>query len=103
MVPVTVPGGNPVTAAPGLTPKSPVMTLAPVLVTVDPPRTANGCAVPRFDCAQIAAPQRRIATTSAVRKRKWCECIGNDNRPVEVRWLFDPAQFRFPCRITITQ
>jgi hypothetical protein len=41
MVPlITVPGGNPVTAVPGLTPRFPLMTLGPVLVTVDPARTA---------------------------------------------------------------
>ena len=40
MAPFTVPGGNPVTAVPGLTPRSPLMTLGPVLVTVVPARTA---------------------------------------------------------------
>lgn len=33
MVPVTVPGGNPVTAPAGLTPRSPLTTVRPVLVT----------------------------------------------------------------------
>jgi hypothetical protein len=40
---ITVPLGappNPVTAVPGLTPMFPLMTLGPVLVTVDPARTA---------------------------------------------------------------
>jgi len=47
MVPlVTTPGGKPVTAVPGLTPKSPEITEAPVLVTVLPASTANGAAVP---------------------------------------------------------
>jgi len=40
------PGGNPVIAVPGLTPRSPVMTVGPVLVTVDAPNTAKLCAVP---------------------------------------------------------
>jgi hypothetical protein len=41
MVPLlTVPGGNPVTAVPGLTPRSPLITLGPVFVTVVPARTA---------------------------------------------------------------
>lgn len=42
-----VPGGNPVIAVPGLTPRSPSMTVLPVFVTVDPPRTPNVAAVPK--------------------------------------------------------
>lgn len=45
--PVTTPGGNPVTAVPGLTPTSPLMRLRPVLVTVVPAITAKLLAVPR--------------------------------------------------------
>src|ERR1700722_6426234 len=44
---LTMPGGNPVTAVPGLTPRSPLMLLGPVLVTVVPARTAKLPAVPR--------------------------------------------------------
>ncbi len=44
--PITSPGGKPVAAEPGLTPRSPVITLEPVLVTVEPASTANGSAVP---------------------------------------------------------
>src|SRR5207253_229235 len=47
VVPTTVPGGNPVTAVPGLTPRSPVTVVAPVLVTVEPARTAKRAADPR--------------------------------------------------------
>jgi hypothetical protein len=47
MAPFTMPGGNPVTALPGLTPRSPLMTLGPVLVTVVPARTPKLPAVPR--------------------------------------------------------
>jgi hypothetical protein len=56
--PVTVPGGKPVTAVPGLTPKSPVMIVGPVLVTVEAPRTAKPCAEPSggADCAQARLP-----------------------------------------------
>src|ERR1700685_4193058 len=43
----TMPGGNPVTAVPGLTPRFPLMVLGPVLVTVVPARTAKLPAVPR--------------------------------------------------------
>src|SRR6185436_18249762 len=38
--------GKPTMAAPGLTPISPVMTEAPVHVTVDPARTAKGLRFP---------------------------------------------------------
>jgi len=56
MVPsVTIPGGNPVTAVPGLTPRSPLIALGPVLVTVLPARTAKLPAVPRPTGA-VAAP-----------------------------------------------
>src|ERR1044072_3160732 len=41
IVPLTVPGGNPVTAVPGLNPRSPLTVVAPVLVTVEAARTAN--------------------------------------------------------------
>jgi hypothetical protein len=50
--PTTVPGGKPVTASPGScpppgqTPTSPLTVVTPVLVTVEPPRIANGTAVP---------------------------------------------------------
>src|SRR6266850_2274527 len=40
--PVTLPGGKPVVAAPGLTPKSPVMIVGPELVTTEARRTARG-------------------------------------------------------------
>src|SRR2546428_6448149 len=47
IVPLTVRGGNPVTAVPGLSPRSPLTVVAPVLVTVEPARTANVLAAPR--------------------------------------------------------
>src|SRR5205807_2258841 len=47
IVPLTVPGGNPVTAVPGLNPRSPLTLVAPVLVTVEPARTAKVVAAPR--------------------------------------------------------
>src|ERR1044071_1997425 len=47
IVPLTVPGGNPVTAVPGLNPRSPLTVVAPVLVTVEAARTANVPADPR--------------------------------------------------------
>ena len=54
VTPVTMPGGNPVTAVPGLTPRSPPIKLGPVLVTVVPARTPKLPAVPRFTGATAA-------------------------------------------------
>src|ERR1700719_2166245 len=42
----TIPGGNPVTELPGLSPRFPVMMVAPVLVTVVAPKTVKFCAAP---------------------------------------------------------
>src|SRR5579859_1670349 len=54
IVPCTIPGpppvqgaGSPVHDVPGLTPRSPVTTVGPVLVTAVPASTAKGSAVPR--------------------------------------------------------
>src|SRR4051794_14151965 len=60
--PTTVPGGNPVTELPGETPRLPVMTLGPVFVTVDPPRTAKLCEVPRDICASAGNALVRTIT-----------------------------------------
>jgi hypothetical protein len=65
MAPFTMPGGNPVTAVPGLTPRSPLMTLGPVLVTVCPARTAKLPAVPRPTGA-VAATAGWAATNTAM-------------------------------------
>jgi hypothetical protein len=51
----TMPGGKPVTAEPGSTPKSPEIVDAPVLVTVVPAKTAKGVAVARFTVVAAAA------------------------------------------------
>ncbi len=45
-----MPGGNPVIAVPGETPRSPLITVNPVLVTVVAPRTPNVAADPRLSC-----------------------------------------------------
>src|ERR1700693_3438638 len=42
----TTPGGNPVTELPGLSPRFPSMIVAPVLVTVEPPKMAKLSAAP---------------------------------------------------------
>src|ERR1041385_8795658 len=54
-VPLIIPGGNPVTAVPGLSPRSAPTVVPPVLVTVEAPRTAKLPAVPRAtEAAAIA-------------------------------------------------
>ena len=66
MVPfVTIPGGNPTTAVPGLTPRLPLTVVTPVLVTVVPARTANDAAVPRFTGAGPAPAMPPPAKTAA--------------------------------------
>ncbi|WP_246507059.1 hypothetical protein [Actinocrinis puniceicyclus] len=66
---VTMPGGNPVIAVPGLTPRSPLIWLAPVLVTAEPANTAKLAAVPRSTgaCAALAlgAPAKTMANDTA--------------------------------------
>jgi hypothetical protein len=54
---ITFPGGKPVIAVPGLTPRSPEMVEGPVLVTVVPANTAKDAAVPKptGGCAAEAA------------------------------------------------
>src|SRR5689334_18549860 len=53
-----MPGGKPVTALPGLTPRSPPRTVGPVLVTVEPASTENDAAVPSEVKASLAADPR---------------------------------------------
>ncbi len=62
--PLTTPGGNPVIDVPGLTPTSPTMVVAPVLVTVVPPRTAKLAAAPRGGAVaiKIRSSNRSIAS-----------------------------------------
>jgi len=64
-----VPGGKPVTAVPGLTPRSPVIVLRPVLVTVEAPRTAKLCAEPSDGLWARAGddPSRRAANPRLAR------------------------------------
>ena len=73
-VPFTTPGGNPVIALPGLTPRSPLRMLGLVLVTVLPARTAKLLAVPRptgataapaVDCVAISTTTAAMTTKGA--------------------------------------
>src|SRR6476660_8013677 len=54
IVPVTIPGGKPVTEVPGLRPRSPLMTVGPVLVTVEAPTTPKVEATPRGGATAMA-------------------------------------------------
>src|ERR1017187_8965236 len=67
IVPFTIPGGNPVIERPGQTPKSPLMTLGPVLVTVEAPRTPKLAAVPKMVSAYDRLPAARKENNSAAR------------------------------------
>ena len=60
MVPVTTPGGNPVTDVPGLSPRLPVILVGPVFVMPAPARTAKLPAVPRGTDAAAAAALRPL-------------------------------------------
>jgi len=57
--------GSPVHAVPGLTPKSPVITDRPVLVTVVAASTAKVEAVPRVGAVVTAKTGRDMANTNA--------------------------------------
>src|ERR1700722_15749751 len=70
---VTTPGGNPVSAVPGCRPSSPVTTVGPVLVIVDPPSTVKLSAVPsrgdvaaNTDAGQAAANITVAPRTSGI-------------------------------------
>ena len=64
-----VPGGNPVTAVPGLTPSSPVMALAVALVTVEPARTAKFAAEPSDGACADAGEDTHGNRTESSRPR----------------------------------
>src|SRR6266851_637927 len=71
IVPFTVPGGlNPVTEVPGQSPRSPLIVVAPVLVTVLPARTAKFAADPRFigACAAVRFAAVKERATAAPRR-----------------------------------
>src|ERR1700738_3765720 len=67
--PATTPGGKPVIAVPGLTPRLPVTTVNPVLVTVVAPRIAKLCAEPSDGWADAAETLRRIAARETADSR----------------------------------
>ena len=62
--PTTVPGGKPVTAVPGATPRLPVATVEPVFVIVEPASAANVPAVPR---SGLVAACAAAGTSSSAR------------------------------------
>jgi len=62
-VPITIPGGNPVTAEPGLNPRSPLTVVLLVLVTVEPASTAKVVADPRVTADwPVGAPVVKLHT-----------------------------------------
>jgi hypothetical protein len=67
VVPTTFPGGNPVIAVPRETPRSPLMTVRPVFVTVVATRTPKVAAVPKL----IACAVMRAGRASVEVRRKW--------------------------------
>jgi hypothetical protein len=72
----TIPKGKPVMAKPGQTPRSPLTMVEPVLVTVEPPRTAKLSTAP----SPGEVPARAHADTSKnipTNKRDL-------NRPIEI-------------------
>ena len=108
VVPFTVPGGNPVTAAalPGEIPRSPVMVVGPVFVTAVPARTANGSAVPSATGVVPAAfavrPAASLDAQHAVfdyerktRGGRYKLCVSEITVPGRMR---DPARSRSPLR-----
>src|ERR1700730_13318412 len=76
----TTPGPKPVTAVPGLTPKSPLTTVAPVLVTVEAPRTAKLSAAPSGTTTAVAdrdvarSPKRINTAADAAADLRACLC-----------------------------
>ena len=56
-------------AVPGLTPRSPVMRVGPVRVTVDPARTTNAAAAPSTKGACPHAPVLKLQTLLAAKAR----------------------------------
>src|SRR4051794_35221264 len=67
-----MPGGNPVTAEPGETPRLPVTLVGPVFVTVEPPRMAKFCAVPRGIWAKADEGVKRNAAIPRIARRLKC-------------------------------
>jgi hypothetical protein len=68
VAPPTVPGGNPVIAVPGLTPRSPPKVLGPVLVTVCPPSTEYVPALPSPTVAPPALARAETGRTKATKR-----------------------------------
>src|ERR1035437_4389115 len=68
VVPFTIPGPGvgenvkPVIVVPGETPRSPLRTVLPMLVTVEPPKTAKLSAAPRYRAALLCGRKPANAT-----------------------------------------
>jgi hypothetical protein len=89
MVPLTLPGGNPVTELPGESPISPVTWVSPVLVTVLAARIANSSAAPRFTAFWGVAAKRFVAVRQRV------NAVQRRNELNFVIWSFLFSMVRF--------
>jgi hypothetical protein len=95
---ITSPGGKPVTELPGLTPKSPDMTEAPVFVTVVPANTAKGVAVPKptggwaAEAVGVATNPLEIAKVAVITAAtyQWRK------EPAHLQPIVDLMNFRLP-------
>src|ERR1035438_767489 len=68
---VTIPGGKPVTARPGATPRFPFTTVTPVLVTVEAPRTVKLLAVPKMSSARALKVQNGATNKPKAKILTW--------------------------------
>ena len=85
IVPFTIPGGKPATAVPGLTPRSPLTTVGPVLVTVEPPRTAKLPAAPSGGATAMADSRPSVAGRRGLGARSACAPGTSSSHPVCAR------------------
>ena len=90
IVPVTIPGGKPTTAAPGLTPRSPLTTVGPVLVTVEAPEhgEAAGRAQRRGDghgANRPSSPGARASVGPGSEAPAGVRCDERDSHPTLAR------------------
>ncbi|WP_297499735.1 hypothetical protein [Pseudonocardia sp.] len=86
-MPLTVPGGKPVIAVPGWTPRSPVTFDGPVLVTSEPASTAKlsavpsgtavvaACAVPANTTMSVADNKATAPASAAPIRRRFESCV----------------------------
>ncbi len=88
---VVTTGGDPVIDVPGLTPRSSLRSLGPVLVTVEPASTEKVPAVPRPSGVTAAGPgrqrQHRQQQHGARRSSQRCHVLKRTPRIPAITWL----------------